>query len=198
MLKTKMIDCLEITKYFIIKAYEDGREYEITNLKIQKLLYYSQSIYLALYDEPLFDDNLEAWRLGPVCPKAYKYYASFEGKQLDIPSKQELDIPSEIKKTLDDIWSYFGYYHAYCLSDMSHVELPWRKARAGFPSHVRSNNIIDLDELKVLGTEKLLEMERESIHSIEIISKILEKALLEKDSCKTIKKEEINDWLESI
>lgn len=48
--KEKTINCLQIAKYFIIKAYQDGREFEITNMKIQKLLYYAQNIYLANYN----------------------------------------------------------------------------------------------------------------------------------------------------
>ena len=47
-----MIDCLNAACYFIIKAYEDGIEAEMTNLKVQKLLYYSQSLHLALHNEP--------------------------------------------------------------------------------------------------------------------------------------------------
>ena len=49
-----MVDCLDIAQYFIIKAYEDGMDAEMTNMKVQKLLYYSQCLHLALYNEPLF------------------------------------------------------------------------------------------------------------------------------------------------
>lgn len=36
-----MVELLDVARYFIIRAYEDGMEAEITNMKIQKLLYYS-------------------------------------------------------------------------------------------------------------------------------------------------------------
>lgn len=68
-----MIDCLSVARYFIMRAYEDGMEAEMTNIKVQKLLYYSQSLHLALYDEPLFKDEIEAWRYGL---KACLSYAS--------------------------------------------------------------------------------------------------------------------------
>jgi uncharacterized phage-associated protein len=42
-----MLDCLDIAKYFIARAYADGREFGMTNMKVQKLLYYAQSLYLA-------------------------------------------------------------------------------------------------------------------------------------------------------
>lgn len=51
-----MLDCLQAACFFICKAYESGREEQITNMKVQKLLYYAQALYLALFDSPLFED----------------------------------------------------------------------------------------------------------------------------------------------
>ncbi len=50
-----MLDCREVAKYFIIRAYQDGRDTDMTNMKVQKLLYYVQSLHLALFDETLFN-----------------------------------------------------------------------------------------------------------------------------------------------
>lgn len=85
-----MIDCLHVARYFIMRAYEDGIEAEITNMKVQKLLYYAQSLSLSLYDEPLFEAEIQAWRYGPVCSPAYRFYSDFEAEQLPIPRKESL------------------------------------------------------------------------------------------------------------
>ena len=53
-----MINSLNMARYFIVKAYQDGIEAEMTNMKVQKLLYYAQSLYLALYDQPLFEEEI--------------------------------------------------------------------------------------------------------------------------------------------
>ncbi|MGM0456804.1 MAG: Panacea domain-containing protein, partial [Cyanobacteriota bacterium] len=133
------MDYLKAAHYFIIKAYEDGVEADITNMKVQKLLYYAQSLHLALYDEPLFNEVIQAWRYGPVCPPAYRFYHEFEAKQLPIPSLDELKaIPPEQKQVLDETWIYFGWYHAYRLSEMTHGEFPWKKARRGLPPEAAS------------------------------------------------------------
>ena len=58
-----MLDCREVAKYFIIRAYQDGRDTDMTNMKVQKLLYYAQSLHLTLFDEMLFDEEIQAWRL---------------------------------------------------------------------------------------------------------------------------------------
>lgn len=157
-----MIDCLNVARYFIIRAYEDGIEAEMTNLKVQKLLYYAQSLHLALYNEPLFAEEIQAWRYGPVCPPAYKFYSEFEAKQLPIPDKESLlQLPREKKELLEEIWEYFGGYHAYKLSDMSHLEFPWKKARKGLPPQASSTEPIQLNDMKELGYQKLDSIERD-------------------------------------
>ncbi len=79
-----------MARYFIVRAYENGIEAEMTNMKVQKLLYYFQSLHLAFYDELLFDEEIQAWRYGPVCPPAYRFYGEFEAKQLPVPSQKFL------------------------------------------------------------------------------------------------------------
>jgi uncharacterized phage-associated protein len=158
-----MIDSLNVARYFIIRAYEDGIEAEMTNMKVQKLLYYAQSLHLALYNEPLFAEEIQAWRYGPVCPPAYKFYSEFEAKQLPIPDKESLlQLPREKKELLEEIWEYFGGYHAYKLSDMTHLEFPWKKARKGLPPQASSTEPIQLNDMKELGYQKLDQIERDN------------------------------------
>jgi len=158
-----MIDSLNVARYFIIRAYEDGIEAEMTNMKVQKLLYYAQSLHLALYNEPLFAEEIQAWRYGPVCPPAYNFYSEFEAKQLPIPDKESLlQLPREKKELLEEIWEYFGGYHAYKLSDMTHLEFPWKKARKGLPPQASSTEPIQLNDMKELGYQKLERIERDN------------------------------------
>jgi uncharacterized phage-associated protein len=158
-----MIDSLNVARYFIIRAYEDGIEAEMTNMKVQKLLYYAQSLHLALYNEPLFAEEIQAWRYGPVCPPAYNFYSEFEAKQLPIPDKESLlQLPREKKELLEEIWEYFGGYHAYKLSDMTHLEFPWKKARKGLPPQASSTEPIQLNDMKELGYQKLDRIERDN------------------------------------
>ena len=194
----KMIDYLSVTRYFIIRAYEDGIEAEMTNMKLQKLLYYAQSLHLALYNRPLFDEEIQAWRYGPVCPPAYKFYSEFEAEQLPVPNREELlQITPEKKELLEEVWEYFGGYNAYRLSDMTHGEFPWKKARRGLPPQARSREPILLDDMKELGKQKLDRIERDHPAYEPIMTKILQDALAE-ESSKSISKGEIGDWLNSL
>ncbi|NES77858.1 MULTISPECIES: Panacea domain-containing protein [unclassified Okeania] len=194
-----MIDPLEIAKYFIMRAYQDGREAQITNMKIQKLLYYSQCLYLALNDEPLFTDEIQAWRYGPVCPPAYKFYSKFEAEQLPIPNQESItNIPSEVKEVLGETWQYFGEYHAYYLSNLTHLEFPWKKARKGLPSYASSTEPILLEDMRLLGEEKLLEIEKEHPHYAPMVSYVLKTAIESKEKPQYIQQGEVNDWLNSL
>jgi uncharacterized phage-associated protein len=193
-----MNDCLNAAHYFIIRAYEDGMEAEMTNMKIQKLLYYSQSLHLALYDEPLFDEEIQAWRYGPVCPPAYRFYSEFEAKQLPIPSKEFLfQVADEKKKLLEEIWEYFGSYHAYSLSDMTHLEFPWKKARKGLPSQASSTEPILLKDMKALGHQKLEVIERKNPDYESVMSEVLKNALNSESSTR-VGKGEVHEWLNSL
>ncbi|MBD2195916.1 MULTISPECIES: Panacea domain-containing protein [Calothrix] len=193
-----MIDCLNVARYFIVKAYEDGIEAEMTNMKVQKLLYYSQSLHLALYDEPLFDEEIQAWRYGPVCPPAYRFYSEFEANQLPVPSKDFLlQISDEQKKLLAEIWEYFGGYHAYRLSDMTHGEFPWKKARKGLPPQASSTEPIRFEDMKALGYQKLDIIERENPAYESVMSKTVEEAINSESSTR-VSKGEVRDWLKSL
>ncbi|NES98891.1 MAG: DUF4065 domain-containing protein [Desertifilum sp. SIO1I2] len=173
-----MIDCLNVARYFIVRAYEDGIEAEMTNMKVQKLLYYAQSLHLALYNQPLFEAEIQAWRYGPVCPPAYTFYSDFEAKQLPIPSQESLiDIPADRKELLEEVWEYFGGYHAYRLSDMTHGEFPWKKARKGLPPEARSTEPILLNDMKALGYQKLDLIERENPAYEPVMTEVLKDTL---------------------
>lgn len=194
-----MTDCLDIARYFIAKAYEDGREAEMTNMKVQKLLYYTQSLHLALFNEPLFDQEIQAWRYGPVCPPAYRYYSEFEARQLPVPNRNDLEqISKEQLELLEEVWMFFGEYHAWSLSGMTHAEFPWRKARKGLPPEASSEEPILLKDMKLLGLQKLDEIERDHPAYEPVLATFLEDALNAPASANFVKEGGVRDWLASL
>jgi hypothetical protein len=133
-----------------------------------------------------------------VCPPAYRFYSEFEAKQLPIPSKDVLlEIPDEKRELLEEIWGYFGGYHAYRLSDMTHLEFPWKKARKGLPSEARSTEPILLEDLKALGHQKLDVIERDNPAYEPIMFEVLEDARSSQSSTR-IHKGEVRDWINSL
>lgn len=51
--------------------------HDLTNMKINKLLYFAQGHYLAMYGEPLFREPVEAWPFGPVVESVYENYKAY-------------------------------------------------------------------------------------------------------------------------
>ncbi len=129
----------EIVKWFLARNradYKMGYTDEfITNLKLQKLLYYAQGCVLALTDKPLFDEEIEAWEHGPVVPKIYHEYKMYGKSEIefDEPFDENL-IDRDIQNILESVYNEFGQYSAWKLRNMTHSETPWKET-------AKNNNI---------------------------------------------------------
>lgn len=121
-----MDNVTNVVNYFLFKAMDNEGE-NITNLKLQKLLYYAQGFHLALLGKPLFDDRIEAWRYGPVCPSVYVKFKIHGSSPL--PYNSEIDFSELFSNKqmdlLDEIYDVFGQYSAWKLRDMTHEEPTW-------------------------------------------------------------------------
>lgn len=111
-----------IARYFLSIHDEDSGEL-ISNLKLQKLLYYSQGFYIALYDHPLFSDQIYAWMHGPVVKTVYQIYAKYGATAL--PKEKTPTLPGDIVSFLSEVYSLYGKYSAWKLREMTHREEPW-------------------------------------------------------------------------
>lgn len=121
----------DVAKYFLTLNDEEVGEL-ISNLKLQKLVYYAQGFYLAIEDEPLFNESIEAWAHGPVIPNLYHNYKTYESGPIPCPKDFDSDmLDSDIKNLLDEVYSVFGQYSAWKLRNMTHEEPPWVEAWAG-------------------------------------------------------------------
>ena len=134
----------QVAKWFLaynrIASDEEGAEY-ISNLKLQKLLYYAQGVFLAVINEPLFDDNIVAWFQGPVVESVYHKYKA-NGAQ-GIPFDEDFDFAEftpEENELLTEVYDVFGQYSALKLRNITHEETPWKETK--------QNNIIPLQIIK--------------------------------------------------
>ena len=113
----------DIAKFFINKHDEcDGDG--VSNLKLQKLLYYAKGFYLAINDELLFSDEFEAWNHGPVISRVYHRFKD-NGSAIITPDSETPDFGDQINAFLEEVWSAFGGYSAWKLREMTHEESPW-------------------------------------------------------------------------
>jgi len=122
-----MIPAIEVARYFLSLTDEDAGEL-ISNLKLQKLLYYAQGFHLAIYDEPLFPESIEAWAHGPVVASVYHQYKKYGSEPIP-PEDVDFDIFDEdTKGFLNEVYCEFGQYSAWKLREITHDEPPWKDA----------------------------------------------------------------------
>lgn len=124
------LSAINISAYFISFANEMD-ENDLTNLKLQKLLYFAQGKFLAQTKSELFSDEIEAWKLGPVVKEVYsslRKCGSFPVTVFDLPKDFKIRRISEQKKAfLRNIWEDYGLkYSAYYLVQLTHAtKTPW-------------------------------------------------------------------------
>lgn len=94
------------------------RNKPISNLRLQKLLYFAQYKSLKDYDEPLFTDDISAWQYGPVVPDVYFEFCVYGGMPITLNCNANLNKRTEnllnyIIEELDkyDSWSLVRYTH---------------------------------------------------------------------------------------
>lgn len=126
---SRIAKAIDVANFLLFLKEHDPRGLEISNLKLQKLLYYSQGYNLALKGNPLFDEPIEAWKYGPVVREVYhkfKIYGDLDIKcTVDWP---KIPLEEEQMKIIGQVWSRLGEISAGTLVDMTHSETPWLNA----------------------------------------------------------------------
>lgn len=127
----------------IFKEYKLLSGKVIDEMKLHKLLYLSQRESLAIKNEPLFSENFEGWKYGPVCREVRNCYTE-DGMFAD--NIQELS--NEDHYIVKNIVIQYGAYESWKLSELSHKELSWRNARKGIPEGQNGNRILDIEDIR--------------------------------------------------
>lgn len=107
-------------------------------MKLEKLVYYAQAWSLAWDERPLFDDRIEAWANGPVVPELYAVHRG----QFTVSAWLHGDptrLDEKARATIDAVLMSYGDKTPQWLSDLTHMEGPWRKARRGCADGERSS-----------------------------------------------------------
>lgn len=140
--------------------YSNEKDYGISNLKLQKILYFIQAYFLISTPDPCFEESIEAWDLGPVVPQAYREYKRYGSS--DIPfifSYVVLDgkdiwnstsvayednvVSVQDKVLMNSVIDKFKDYSATDLVSLTHHQAPWKDAYSR-----GRNSIIDIRSIK--------------------------------------------------
>lgn len=103
----------------------------LTDLKLQKLLYYEQGYHLAAFGTPLFTEDIEAWMYGPVVPAIYNEFSKYGRKALPVceDRKKIVSLTDEEESLFYQVYDTYRDFSAIGLMNLTHKETPWLSAR---------------------------------------------------------------------
>jgi uncharacterized phage-associated protein len=131
MIRTDSILAAQDVAEFFVQQVDQESGDNITNLKLQKLLYYAQGFHLAMrHGDPLFSESISAWKHGPVVRSVYLRYKHLGWQPIGRSSDFDADrfLP-EVQEILRAVYETYGQFTATKLESMTHEEPPWRKTR---------------------------------------------------------------------
>lgn len=144
----------------LVASYIAGRYHavygvRIDEMKLQKLMYLAQRESLAQTNEPLFDSEIQGWRLGPVIPELRGYYKSvLANEEVPVPAVDPQEL-GEDREAVDTIFNEYAGQESLSLSRMTHGEICWRKSRKGIPPNESSSTPIPLDDIRLDAVRSL-------------------------------------------
>ncbi|HIF9344041.1 TPA: Panacea domain-containing protein [Photobacterium damselae] len=127
----------DVVKYILEKLGE------ISAMKLQKLVYYSQAWSLVWDEEELFSEDFEAWANGPVLRSLYHEHRGLFKVNTDTFSQgNKEELTEDQVETIDKVLEFYGDKSAQWLSNLTHKESPWKDARGTIEAMASSSEVI--------------------------------------------------------
>jgi uncharacterized phage-associated protein len=136
----------EIANEFLRRAKASGRS--LTHMQLQKLVYLAHGWALAVLDQQLATDQVQAWDYGPVYPELYralrKYgakpvtslitYGDYDREAQNGDAEASANLSDFEIAVVDKVYEMYGELPAFKLSALTHEpDSPWSIAcREGF------------------------------------------------------------------
>lgn len=121
-----MVTAKNVANYFLILSQPGVGDY-MSNLRLQKLVYYAQGFHLARYNKPLFIEPILAWNYGPIVESLYFEYKKYRSGVIPQPLNPDFSMFNQKQKELmNDIFLVYGQFSALKLMELTHNEPPWK------------------------------------------------------------------------
>lgn len=138
-----MEDVLKIASY-ICDRYKSEYGQRIDEMKLHKLLYLLQREAIIQTGEPLFQEQFEAWKYGPVLYIVHKHYLAD-----DLHEKLSEETIAKYKHLFDKVFDTYAAKPSWSLSTLTHGEYSWQKAREGYAPDDHCEKQIKTDDIRV-------------------------------------------------
>lgn len=145
-----MAETMAVAK-FLNELYVKKHSCAMDQMKMHKMMYFSQRESLMISNRPLFDGTFEAWKYGPVLTEVRGEYQTghmFSGVYQKLTSDE--------MKLVESVFDRYSGYDSWKLSTLSHAELSWLQARKGLSEGESGNRKMSLSAMKADATRELL------------------------------------------
>lgn len=136
-----MIPVLQTASYIAQRYHQEFGEI-IDEMKLHKLLYFTQRETIIQTGSPLFAELFQAWRYGPVMPIVREHFAG-------ITASKDASIDDSLSLVYDKIFEQYASKSSISLCDLSHGEYSWRHAREGVGPYDPCTNEILLEDIRL-------------------------------------------------
>lgn len=127
---------------YIFSTYKKISGETIDEMKLHKLLYFAQRESFAITNTPLFPEEFEGWKYGPVC-KEIRNSITDDGI-LDYDS----DVSDECKYIINNVILEYGSLASWKLSEISHREISWKNSRIGLADGENGNRKLKMEDIR--------------------------------------------------
>lgn len=127
---------------YIIQQYKEITQETLDEMKLHKLLYFTQREAFAILGEPAFQGDFEGWKFGPVSRDVRNNF--FNG-EIIAPTKEVSD---GIQYIVNNVILEYGSLASWKLSELSHKETSWLKSREGLAPGENGCRMIDLKDIQ--------------------------------------------------
>jgi uncharacterized phage-associated protein len=126
---------------FDAAAYILEQHGPMTAMKLQKLIYYSQAWSIVWDDDALFPEEIEAWKNGPVVRELWESHRG-QFRVEKIANGDFGNLSEDNSDTIDEVMKFYGDKSAQWLSDLTHLEDPWKNAWADGANSVITKEVL--------------------------------------------------------
>lgn len=134
-----MYDVITICHYIAYYCHLKG--YELTNLRLQKILYFLRLVFLDMFNKPCFNNRMEAWDLGPTVPDAYNHYRKYGAQYIPGNRTKDIyDIKDIDKELIAFVVSTLSEYSTFQLIKVTQRHKPWKKNYVSYDTNEISIN----------------------------------------------------------
>jgi uncharacterized phage-associated protein len=138
-----------VADYLLSKGVKPNGE-PMTQLSLQKMLYFSQGWHLAIREEPLFFEEIRAWRHGPVVREIYNRFRHFGDRPIGKSAmliQPEAILSNATRSLIDEVWDKYSQYSAHQLVGITHRDGPWKDMRGDLPKEADSDLLIAEEDM---------------------------------------------------